>query len=99
MTKDERAIAMLATMPLPDGWTAEPRHNRCLIISCSSIGGVTLDPVGRAVRPGYETTIGKKINDAKYTGRGWLAEMHHDAVAWLRMVGDKQKQLRAGQSE
>lgn len=80
-----RDVATASKLPIPDGWSVYPHGRRWIVIHCS-VGGVTIDVEQRVVRPGYTATRGKAIDAMIYTGRGWLAELHADAVAWLQAI-------------
>lgn len=84
-------LAAAAALGLPDGWRADEYAARWLIVHCPVIGGVTLDMEQRCARAGYTNTSGKAISAKKYTGRGWVAKLHGDAVSWLQRVAEARR--------
>lgn len=81
----------LDRLSLPDGWHSEPMGDRWLIIS-SPDAICTVDANSRCFRGGGFVvggpTIGK-TGTAGYSGRGWAARLHADAVVWLRSKADR----------
>jgi hypothetical protein len=82
---DKSGIASLA---LPDGWSSWTHAGRWL-----SIAGpralCTIDAEVRCFRAGGNNTYGPTIGAATYSGRGWAARLHADAVAWLRKASEE----------
>jgi hypothetical protein len=74
----------LVHLPLPDGWRREPvLQDRYVVIGCPA-ALCTIDTALRGFRGGGYVTYGPLLSPRKYTGRGWVARLHADAVAWLR---------------
>jgi hypothetical protein len=86
MSNGVLAKSGLAAIAVPDGWSSWAHASRWLIIA-APWALCTIDAETRCFRAGGHVTHGPVIGKrgtAGYTGRGWAARLHADAVAWLR---------------
>lgn len=88
-------------LPLPEGWTCAPMMNgrrpgRWVVVVAGTErdGVVTVDLDHRCVRDGLYATSGAPVdgyprsfaNGERYSGAGWLARLHEDAVRRLHLA-------------
>ncbi len=90
-TTTRAALAELARLPLPEGWKVEPFAERYIVISYPG-ALVTIDVALRTFRAGGYVTHGPMLTTQKYEGRGWVARLQADAVAWLQANGASRAQ-------
>lgn len=77
-------LSELTHLPLPEGWRADPVfRDRYVVIGCPA-ALCTIDAARRTFRGGGYVTHGTPLSVKSYTGRGWVARLHADVVAWLR---------------
>lgn len=81
----------LVALPIPPGWDSWPHSGRWLSIAAPG-ALCTIDVEARCFRAGGNNTHGPtlgKHGTAAYSGRGWAARLHADAVAWLRAASEE----------
>lgn len=77
-------LSELTCLPLPEGWSVDPVFNeRYVVIGCPA-ALCAIDVSLRTFRAGAYATHGASLSTGTYTGRGWVARLHADAVAWMR---------------
>lgn len=82
VTPDDEVLGVKLPKDWDVTWFAGGRHAH---ITWRGNGCVSIDTEYRKIRGGM-TTIGRSINETKYTGRGWKQQIVADAIAWLRFV-------------